>query len=347
VFDNSNDPWLTAFVLPNVNTVCQDCGHVVAYYTDKCPDCDSTAVKHEVTQPLSPRRMDLDGDGDIEPVAIRYWRVIRDPGQPSEGLYMLARTVVPDPWDTASDGLAQAISRTFPTYNAGSPRDYKDRVVALTPGGGDYNVSLADFSPTDIVSESLTPLQVGSDPPDYSVYISQYPLWQAGYQVKVYDNSGAEVTSNLRFTINPQMGAVSFARPITETITTDGSALAQCTFLDPDDGNTYPGSQVIPNSETVTVNGIPFTRVNEDPQGQQYQIDYAQGALQFDSGYANTDIKIRYSWRNNADDDRVVVDYATKSALNIRLTLGKRDKVGNKFQYFHVSSKVKLKNVPR
>jgi prepilin-type N-terminal cleavage/methylation domain-containing protein len=58
-------------------------------------------------------------------------------------------------------------------------REYRDRVVALTPNAVEYDVARLDFRPTVVSGELLRSVE-GPDGADYSVYRARYPLWRLG-----------------------------------------------------------------------------------------------------------------------------------------------------------------------
>ena len=58
-------------------------------------------------------------------------------------------------------------------------REYRDRVVGLTPGGDDFDVPQFEFTPTVVAGEWLRPVS-GDNGSNYACYRAQYPLWRMG-----------------------------------------------------------------------------------------------------------------------------------------------------------------------
>ena len=58
-------------------------------------------------------------------------------------------------------------------------RQYRDRVIALTPGAEDFDVPQLEFVPTVISGEWLRPVS-GDNGSHYASYRAQYPLWRMG-----------------------------------------------------------------------------------------------------------------------------------------------------------------------
>jgi hypothetical protein len=317
-------------------------------------------VTHRVIQPLAPMKMDLDDDSDYDdavPVAIRYWLVPRDPALPAENIRMVARTVVPDPWTQDTVGLPRAMDAAWP--NPASGRDYLDRIAAITPKSADFNLPLLSFTPERVAADVLRPRAGGSGEPDYAVYEADFPLWEGGFVVRVYDQAGADVTASRTFTIDEDAGLVRFSQAVTEALTiavpVGGTlGLATCTHL-----------PVLPGSETVVVNGVTvgsnpvtvtnrtYLRVTGEPQMGQYRITYPTGALEFPANHEGMTATVTYVWRDNLDTDRVVADYSTRAAQTIALTVARVDRGGfgvsaaDLLQTFHATDRVVLKNVPR
>jgi type II secretory pathway pseudopilin PulG len=146
------------------------------------------------------------------------------------------------------------------------------------------------------------------------------------------------------FGLDYDAGAVNFAFPAADTIAASGvssyplptaSALADAAVLD--------------GSDSVSVNGTVYRRVEGLPGTNEYHIEGATLEFSPTNPPVGT-IAASYQYRNNRAADLAVASYSTKKLVNVALSVSKEDRTArntkNARQDFRVVARVEVRNTP-